>query len=351
MSFTTRTARRGRLAGQLTIISLFALSAGCRDVAPYALAPGDSRDGALVDQNRVDARGCGPATCSGCCEPDGSCLSGTSLDACGVGGRACDKCQQSLAGCTTPVCEKGTCIDQDVPDGAQCKNGVCHQGNCCTGCYGGASCLTGDTAASCGIGGEPCKSCDPGPCSAASCSAGKCKATPAPGQPCNDTTDGAPGRCDKGGACCTGCRDATDTCQAGDGLTACGVDGQTCTSCATVDVCFVGACVSKTTVCGTSCAGCCDTASTQCIQLPEQTAKQCGVGSIACADCGPKKICKDGHCVWALLGCRVSCLNGCCTAGEACVSWPTQTQDVCGTLGGDCHACGPGQSCKGGFCN
>jgi hypothetical protein len=44
-------------------------------------------------------------------------------------------------------------------EGAQCTNGICHGGACCTGCWDGATCQAGTSSLACGKGANGCSDC------------------------------------------------------------------------------------------------------------------------------------------------------------------------------------------------
>jgi hypothetical protein len=62
-----------------------------------------------------------------------------------------------LVGCTTPFDPALLCID--LPDGAPCDGGTCHEGGCCRGCWTGSECLPGDQDSICGARGATCVEC------------------------------------------------------------------------------------------------------------------------------------------------------------------------------------------------
>lgn len=107
--------------------------------------------GACAD---VSVPGCGPTTCTGCCDDGGVCRAGRSPQVCGEGGGACASCPAGR------LCSAGACVtitQCDVACGAQCCAGAScagspcgFDGGACTTCTGGALCL-GDGG--CGAGG------------------------------------------------------------------------------------------------------------------------------------------------------------------------------------------------------
>jgi hypothetical protein len=96
--------------------------------------------------------GCGPSTCSGCCDDGGTCRGGRSTLACGIDGLGCAACPAGK------LCSAGACITV-----TQCDV------DCGTGCCGGDVC----GATPCGNDGGACSTCGAGQL----CSAGACIAT------------------------------------------------------------------------------------------------------------------------------------------------------------------------------
>jgi hypothetical protein len=86
--------------------------------------------------------GCGPSSCSGCCDDAGACQAGSTLQACGIGGSACQACDPAFDVCnprgdpnvTGVVCYEPcplrTCTGCCTPAGA------CVDGNADTACGG-----------------------------------------------------------------------------------------------------------------------------------------------------------------------------------------------------------------------
>lgn len=66
------------------------------------------------------------------------------------------------------------------PDERSClvgdSEGLCRQGNCCTGCWTGSACVTGDETTRCGIAGALCQLCE---CDSDLCVEGACSPVPA----------------------------------------------------------------------------------------------------------------------------------------------------------------------------
>jgi hypothetical protein len=122
------------------------------DAAMDAASPGF--DATFGDVQEEPMATCGPATCSGCCESDGTCVSPPNADACGTGGEACVKCPGPM-----PICNKPApgCIQQV----AHCTTQNC--AGCCI-IPGGPPlwefCSTGLHASACGYGGQECMACE-----------------------------------------------------------------------------------------------------------------------------------------------------------------------------------------------
>lgn len=81
---------------------------------------------------------CGPATCAGCCDAEGACVTGDDDDACGEDGGACDACEGACGAVTGDecpdlvetyqACSMGQCV---AAGGACCQPGdVCGGGKC-----------------------------------------------------------------------------------------------------------------------------------------------------------------------------------------------------------------------------
>ena len=64
---------------------------------------------------------CGPASCSGCCDPAGSCQPGASIDGCGRGGLACNVCVASQGqSCVNNAC---AFVELPLPDAGPAIDG------------------------------------------------------------------------------------------------------------------------------------------------------------------------------------------------------------------------------------
>lgn len=95
---------------------------------------------------------------------------------------------------------------------------------------------------------------------------------------------------------CTGCCDASGTCQAGKSASSCGSAGAACSACASAQACQSGRCVSPASdggSCGPStCGGCC--VGNACIAAAQQTDAECGGAGGACSACGSGQACDTG---------------------------------------------------------
>jgi hypothetical protein len=148
--------------------------------------------------------GCGPSTCTGCCQPDGSCLTTMSTPGpCGAHGEQCIFCNQTClqGGCGTAV-------------------GDCNASTCDGCCVGSTICADGEHDTACGHGGVQCESCNPttggGQCVLqGSGGGGQCQFA---SSTCDSNT------CPQG--CCVG-----NVCAQGTQDIACGTGGIACTDC------------------------------------------------------------------------------------------------------------------------
>jgi len=199
----------------------------------------------------------------------------------------------------------------------------CGPANCGGCCAPNGTCITpSNTIFACGSGGGSCSVCG----STQSCSSGVC---------INNA--------------CSGCLDASNTCQLGTSSGACGQNGNACASCSSGQRCVNGSCESNSCVpncvglqCGSDgCGGSCGTcpagqtcnSSDQCAStcVPQCSGKQCGSDGCGgtCGSCPIGDACNgNGQC------------SGTCTpqcSGKQCGS------DGCG---GTCGTCPSGQSCN-----
>lgn len=162
----------------------------------------------------------------------------------------------------------------------------------------------------------------------------------------NDTSTTTP-TVDGGGAVlqtctadnCQGCC-RNDVCQDGSAVSACGINGNQCSTCGKNQQCLAtGECHEP---CGPdNCKGCCD--GDNCI--PGTTDDKCAMNGAACTSCkttNPDFVCDLGTCVDG--SCKATCLTGCCTA-QGCQDGTAA--NLCGTGGGACVDCGYGRTCDG----
>ena len=256
------------------------------------------------------APACSPATCTGCCDAQGQCQFGDKADACGVSGGKCANCaaqSQSCIGgkCQGPppacgpktcggccdaqgTCQTGTGNSACGNTGSPCENCVaggkicnqpgsycaffpsCGSVTCPTGCCDkSGKCLDGKTNAACGSGGSQCANCA------------------SQGQSC------APqGFCYSGNHCgpdnCAGCCTATGQCVTGATGVACGQYGKLCDNCLSKGQSCVAQVCSSGSTCPAAYSGCSPSANT----LPPVPAKACPSADIAlvaqgCSGGGP----------------------------------------------------------------
>lgn len=128
--------------------------------------------------------------------------------------------------CAARACVGGECVvmavltDGAVPYGP--RDGLCYDGELCTGCWDGTACQSGSDADACGAWGGACRACTVSNwCKTSVCLTGACMEVPLSGTPCTGY-GGAAGEC------------ADGACQE------CGKDGQ---SCCPVAGCSEGECL------------------------------------------------------------------------------------------------------------
>lgn len=267
----------------------------------------------------------------------------------------------------------------------------------CAGCCAAGLCQPGDEDGLCGVGGQECASCavqnggrcepnlrqcvgvvDAG-CNGQTCPNGCCETFG--GQSVCVSPGTGPNTCGTGGVQCRRCADQGQVCNtqtrtcdaqtcnaqtcpngccqgnqcvAGTTQGACGVFGQACGQCAANERCDAvpglgGQCVQVTTPCdGQSCPnGCCRNGVCE-----QGTSDQlCGTGGTTCAACGNGFSCVaqgvggGGRCEVIRVCDGATCPNGCCTAQRSCVT-PGDTSSACGGGGETCEVCGNGTSCQ-----
>ena len=86
---------------------------------------------------------CNASTCStGCCDPQGNCVTSQNDQTCGLNGEACKNCTQT----TDKVCSGNAC---KACDGTSCPNGCCDQTNACLPGTANNNCGKGSTCVDC----------------------------------------------------------------------------------------------------------------------------------------------------------------------------------------------------------
>ncbi|MDP3238367.1 MAG: hypothetical protein Q8N26_36575 [Myxococcales bacterium] len=255
----------------------------------------------------VQAGGCGPGSCTGCCTSSGECVSGIEPASCGSVGMACMNC--SLSGFT---CQLGQCVQPSsfssgggaAGTGGGLATGGGASGACgsssCAGCCSEGRCSLGVFDDECGSRGTSCTTCGDLRCSAfprasdGSAQGGRCVTTGAGG--------GGASTCSVA-TCPTGCCDANGACQRGVTTSACGTVGAACTSCGESTVCVNGACVGgqgggagggAASCSAASCPrGCCSGSG---VCMEGSGSASCGSGGAQCSTCAASEICVSGVC-------------------------------------------------------
>lgn len=144
---------------------------------------------------------------------------------------------------------------------------------------------------------------------------------------------------------CAGCCSPDGVCQAGSGLSACGLSGAACDVCVAGQACTSGKCVAAQTGCGPgNCAsGCCQ--GDVCKTGNENGA--CGSGGGVCNACPGTQSCNASKvCEAVSAGCQATCA-GCCV-GNTCSAG--NQAGACGASGAACTTCQSGQVCDQGQC-
>jgi hypothetical protein len=187
----------------------------------------------------VQAGGCGPGNCTGCCTSSGQCVSGIEPGACGSVGATCTNC--ALSGMT---CQLGQCIQSSfgaggggvAPTGGG-STGACGPGTCAGCCFNGV-CELGVFDDECGTAGEVCRSCGESSCSALPKGA---SGEPRGGRCLGGAGGGGAASCSPA-TCPTGCCQE-GVCLEGTGDGACGRGGGACASCQGGTTCVGGVCL------------------------------------------------------------------------------------------------------------
>ncbi len=205
-------------------------------------------------------RPCSRETCDGCCTDTNECVPGTARLECGTQGAACVSCK-STQRCVAFQCELAPVIDAGVVDAGpvQC---VCSS-SCC---LPDGSCSPNNGIDACGPAKQFCGTCD----STQRCDRGRCVS-----------------------ASCGGCLDPLGACRVGNDVAACGNAGEVCAACGPDQACLAGRCVF--TVCNLdNCRfGCCQP-DKRCETATGVTA--CGLSGDACATCAVGQQCVGGQC-------------------------------------------------------
>ena len=321
------------------VAAVFGLAA-CGDDDPATPCSADNCNGCCVDGeckpgNTLEACGLGGGACAACttgqvCSATGVCEGGQPPD-CSAG--CLDDQQKCQLGNTNEACGTGgnTCIA--CKSGETCNGGKCEAACSFTTCPDGCcaddgTCVKPVTDAQCGAAGAACQACTGGK----KCESGVCA------DPTKDCTD------------CPGCCSGGTTCLPGDTPAACGASGAACVTCKPGEKCENGACVQAPVACDkTTCpSGCCLPDET-CVPFAAQGVNKCGTNGEACNVCTGGSPCQQGTCV-GNLPCSSFCKQGCCTASGQCVEFPDQDAKQCGTGGVTCSACSGQLSCAQGGC-
>ncbi len=294
------------------------------------------------------ASACGPETCAGCCDAQGSCQTGGGNDACGSDGASCRGCPQGS------VCSGGRCLSTHP----SCSPQSC--AGCCVLSGGLATCHPGTERNACGEGAEVCESCS----GAESC---RRRGPGSQGGTCAAEVDAGTGKC--GPQSCAGCCMQTDfgpLCLPGISHSNCGSNGGRCQACALPTVCGPastgtgGACITLpdagTPCTALNCKGCCTVSPNGAhVCVPGTSPNACGTGGALCESCSGQEICAQapgmpgGQCFSG--SCGPHNCNGCCATtgtGVLCLQGTSSTQ--CGAGGSLCRSCPGGTLCQMGAC-
>ncbi len=309
---------------------------------------------------------CDPASCPGCCSPDGQgCRAGTVDTECGKGGFTCQTCPSgqtcSDGRCSncTPVTCAGCCLGSTcavvMPGPCPTDGGPCVCGRDGVACRSCAT-LTTDTCnpdGTCGCGAKP-------PCSGGQrCANGACfcDQVSCPVGCCADggCVQPSASQCGSGGGSCFACQpqlanncSSTGNCRCGS-APACILGEQRCLSsgCVCDSVSCSSGCCSSTNRCISPGLNNCGTMGSSCVSCDAIRANQCLNGSCACGSGSP---CPAGqHCFNNICRCdSTSCPTGCCN-GTACT---TPSNSACGIGGQPCSPCrvDAGFQCASGSC-
>src|SRR5512146_1229 len=101
---------------------------------------------------------CSAATCTGCCQDDGTCVAGTDATACGISAGRCDVCV------TPQTCQQGACRPPSRRSGTgggaggtgggggasgATKGRSCATASCCSGACKAGTCVCSDPGNNC----------------------------------------------------------------------------------------------------------------------------------------------------------------------------------------------------------
>ncbi|MFT3711221.1 MAG: hypothetical protein QM817_26625 [Archangium sp.] len=204
---------------------------------------------------------CGPSNCTGCCALDGTCTTGKARLECGREGEACSSCN------SLEKCEDGLCVELPMAMDAGVDAGpvTCMCATSC--CLPDGSCAPNNDPAACGSNRMFCGTCASGE----RCELGRCTS-----------------------AVCTGCFDPLGVCRSGTENLTCGSDGGVCLSCGIDQECQGSRCV-FTRCDNDNCRfGCCRP-DLSCETSPSVTA--CGLGGQSCQTCAAMEMCIGGQCI------------------------------------------------------
>lgn len=289
-----------------------ATACGAKGEACGACAPGQACRALAAGGRCEGVTACGPASCDGCCDAAGRCLTGNDTTACGKQGDTCAACRPEQV-----------CVPEGRPNERTCQaQATCGPSNC-AGCCVGNQCVIATTPQACGVKGEACKTCGP------------------------DQVCGSAGTCVQGSsecnpASCAGCC-VGDICAVGTQNTACGGGGALCQNCASqtpARVCQSGVCQLPSCGPATCPNGCCS--GNTCVVGTQDNA--CGLtGGGVCQDCtATSQVCEGRQCRDR---CSAANCSGCCQANNRCATGIAN--NACGSGGAACANCAQ----SGSFCN
>ena len=275
---------------------------------------------ALANSCGPAATPCGPSTCSGCCDPNGTCITSPNnalSQTCGKAGVACQNCLARNDGRTQ--CLNFTCGGSGGGAGGGAGGGdpACSSANC-GGCCSGDVCIAPNqqSALNCGRLGNQCLPCSGG----LACSFGVC-VLPDGGAGGGAAGGGAGGGAGCSSTNCTGCCSGT-TCVAFGSQNAaiCGRQGATCFGCGVGEDCANGACFAVDAGRGFVGDPCSDAG--QCVNVPTG-----GTGGVSqCHTRAQIALIDGGQSATGYQYPRGYCTRRCladsdCGAGASCMYW------------------------------